>query len=85
MCVFAMFGATAYQQSSGFSTFTNSLYTMFRTMCLDGWNQIIETVEIEQPQQQVPVKAFFIIYIFVVVYVLIPVFVAAILGINSEK
>ena len=79
MCVFAMFGATAYQQSSGFSTFTNSLYTMFRTMCLDGWNQIIETVEIEQPQQQVPVKAFFIIYIFVVVYVLIPVFVAAIL------
>ena len=74
-----MFGATAYENSSGFSTFTNALYTMFRTMCLDGWNQIIETVEIEQPEQPVPVKAFCIIYIFVVVYVLIPVFVAAIL------
>jgi hypothetical protein len=79
MCVFAMFGATAYGNTSGFSTFTMALYTMFRTMCLDGWNQIIETVEIEQPQQQVPVQAFFIVYIFIVVYVLVPVFVAAIL------
>jgi Ca2+-binding EF-hand superfamily protein len=79
MCVFAMFGATAYGKSSDFRTFSKSLYTMFRTLCLDGWNQIIETVEFEQPQQPVPVKAFFIIYIFVVVYVLIPVFVAAIL------
>lgn len=32
--------------------------------------------EIEQPVQQVPVKFFFIIYIFVVVYILMPVFVA---------
>ena len=77
--MFAMFGATAYGNTSGFSTFTMALYTMFRTMCLDGWHQIIQTVEIEQPQQQVPVQAFFIVYIFIVVYVLIPVFVAAIL------
>ena len=83
--MFAMFGATAYGKSSSFSTFSNSLYTMFRTLCLDGWNAVVETVESEQPEQPVPVKAFFIIYIFVVVYVLIPVFVAAILGINSEK
>ena len=52
---------------------------MFRTLCLDGWALLVEDVEREQPEQQVPVQLFFICYIFVVVYVLIPVFVAAIL------
>ena len=79
MCVFAMLGATAYGESSQFSTFSVALYTMFRTMCLDGWALIVEDVEREQPSQQVPVQLFFVSYIFVVVYVLIPVFVAAIL------
>ena len=48
-------------------------------MCLDGWSALVETVEREQPVQPVPVKLFFVIYIFVVAYVLIPVFIAAIL------
>ena len=74
-----MFGATAYEQSSQFSSFSVALYTMFRTLCLDGWALLVEDVEREQPEQQVPVQLFFICYIFVVVYVLIPVFVAAIL------
>ena len=73
--MFAMLGATAYGESSQFSTFSVALYTMFRTMCLDGWALIVEDVEREQPSQQVPVQLFFVSYIFVVVYVLIPVFV----------
>ena len=48
-------------------------------MCLDGWALLVEDVEREQPDQPVPIKLFFVTYIFVVVYVLIPVFVAAIL------
>jgi len=79
MCVFAMFGATAYKDASQFSSFSVALYTMFRTMCLDGWALLVEGVDREQPEQQVPVQLFFVTYIFVVVYVLIPVFVAAIL------
>lgn len=37
---------------------------------------LVAETEIEQPVQQVPVKLFFVIYIFVVVYILMPVFVA---------
>ena len=74
-----MFGASAYQESSQFRTFSVALYTMFRTLCLDGWALLVESVEEQQPEQPVPVKMFFVCFIFVVVYVLIPVFVAAIL------
>jgi hypothetical protein len=79
MCVFAMFGATAYRDSRHFESFSTSLYTMFRTLCLDGWASLVNDTEEQQPVQQVPVKLFFICYIFVVVYILMPVFVAAIL------
>ena len=36
-------------------------------------------VESEQPDQAVPAKMFFVVYIFCIVYILMPVFVAAIL------
>ena len=80
MCVFAMFGATAYQDSPQFATFGDAMYTMFITLCLDGWNDLVETTEEYYPgAKSLPPKLFFISYIFVIVYILLPVFVAAIL------
>jgi len=80
MCVFAMFGATAYQDSPQFATFGDAMYTMFITLCLDGWNDLVETTEQYYPgAKSLPPKLFFIVYIFVLVFILLPVFVAAIL------
>ena len=79
MCVFAMFGATAYARSSRFSTFSDAMFSCFQALCLDGWSLILMDVESEQPDQAVPAKMFFVVYIFCIVYILMPVFVAAIL------
>ena len=79
MCVFAMFGATAYAGSSRFETFSVALFTMFQVLCLDGWHRIMVDVEDELAQPSFPTAVFFISFIFVVVWVLMPVFVAAIL------
>ena len=78
--MFAMFGATAYEDSPLFSTFSAAMYTMFITLCLDGWNDLVDETESLYPDStSIPPKLFFICFIFVLVYILVPVFVAAIL------
>ena len=67
-CVFAMFGATAYDQAPMFQTFSEALYTMFVVMCLDGWNDLVLEIEDLYPgTTSVPPKMFFLLYIFIVV------------------
>ena len=81
MSVFAMFGATAYSDAPRFYTFSDAMYTMFLTLCLDGWADLVESTEEFYPPSSgtLPPKLFFIAYIFVIVFILMPVFVAAIL------
>jgi Ca2+-binding EF-hand superfamily protein len=79
MCVFAILGATAYPNSSRFSTFSNAFFSLFQILCLEGWTIILVDVESSNKNPPVPGKLFFVCYIFLVVFVLIPVFIAAIL------
>jgi hypothetical protein len=81
IAVFAMFGATAYPDAPRFYTFGDAMYTMFLTLCLDGWSDLVDGTEEYYPPSTaaMPPKLYFIAYIFVVVFILMPVFVAAIL------
>ena len=81
MSVFAMFGATAYSDAPRFYTFGDAMYTMFLTLCLDGWADLVQETEQYYPPSSaaMPPKLFFITYIFIIVFILMPVFVAAIL------
>ena len=56
-----------------------ALFSMFQVLCLDGWGIIMRDVNEEVTAPPFPTQIFFIVYIFCVVWVLMPVFIAAIL------
>lgn len=59
-----------------FWTFSTSMYTLFQVMCLDGWADIVDNVEsayeLLGATPGFPVRVFFIAYIIVLVYILMP-------------
>jgi len=82
ICVFGMFGASAFAECPLFCKTSVAMYTMFTALTLEGWSDLVLQTEEYYPADSpspVPPKLFFMVYIMVVVYVLLPVFVAAIL------
>lgn len=73
--------ATAYEKAPNFETFSAAMFSMFQVLCLDGWADLADTVVdayVDTPPA-FPVSLFFIAYISVVVFALMPVMMAAIL------
>jgi voltage-gated sodium channel len=68
MCVFSMFGATAYQDAPHFTNTATAMYTMFRILTLEGWPDIVTATDEFYPAgTSIPPKLFVLTYIFIVV------------------
>ena len=73
----AMFGCTSYPDCPLFRHSGAAMYTMFTCLTMEGWvDLVVETEEYYPGMSSVPPKLFFMTYIFIVVYILLPVFVA---------
>ena len=76
----AMFGCTSYPDCPLFRNSGEAMFTMFTCLTLEGWADVaLETEQYYPGMSSVPPKLFFLTYIFIMVYILLPVFVAAVL------
>ena len=68
--------ATAFREAPVFWTFSTAMYTLFQVLCLDGWADIVDSVESAYELLGIapgfPVRVFFIAYIIVIVFILMP-------------